>query len=356
MTSSSAGLRRWDCSGCCPTPPSCGEDAIDRSQAWRTYDQLWADERVLWADEPAELDAVWRTISARDDKSHKLWTDDYLAAFAQASDHVDNSRPQGTRPLPFRSGRTAALLNRQLRGSLRSRIARTIRLPGRLPVCLHDAAGNGPAGLVRRLQDEQSARPVENEGAGRCGSGSAPRRSRGHHRPSDYCRRSPRTTTVRTLRQLAARRTWLRTRAGLPSGKPASLSSRRINVTWCSGVSGGVTCPASSLLRISRGARLLAVFAVAVAAPCSVLAGPGAAASPRVAVPPAGTISTLAGTVGGPGPARSVAVAPCGRESRYRLCGLAFAGGHLYATDAGADNDGGLAVGCLVRSISISGG
>ena len=67
-------------------PAVMGDDAIDRSQAWRTYDQLWADERVLWADEPAELDAVWRAISARDDKSHKLWTDDYLAAFAQASD------------------------------------------------------------------------------------------------------------------------------------------------------------------------------------------------------------------------------------------------------------------------------
>ena len=35
---------------------------------------------------PDELDAVWRAISARDDKSHKLWTGDYLAAFAQASD------------------------------------------------------------------------------------------------------------------------------------------------------------------------------------------------------------------------------------------------------------------------------
>jgi toxin-antitoxin system PIN domain toxin len=67
-------------------PAVMGDDAVNRSQAWRTYDQLWADERVLWADEPAELDAVWRAISARDDKSHKLWTDDYLAAFAQASD------------------------------------------------------------------------------------------------------------------------------------------------------------------------------------------------------------------------------------------------------------------------------
>ncbi len=67
-------------------PAIMGDDAIDRSQAWRTFDQLRADERVLWADEPAELDAAWRAISARDDKSHKLWTDDYLAAFAQASD------------------------------------------------------------------------------------------------------------------------------------------------------------------------------------------------------------------------------------------------------------------------------
>ena len=62
-----------------------GEDAIDRSAGWRVFDQLWADERVLWADEPDDLDAVWRAISARDDKSHKLWTDDYLAAFAQTS-------------------------------------------------------------------------------------------------------------------------------------------------------------------------------------------------------------------------------------------------------------------------------
>ena len=66
-------------------PAVMGDDAVDRSQAWRVFDQLWADERVLWADEPAELGAVWRAISARDDKSHKLWTDDYLAAFAQAS-------------------------------------------------------------------------------------------------------------------------------------------------------------------------------------------------------------------------------------------------------------------------------
>ena len=67
-------------------PAIMSDDCVDRSQAWRLFDQLWSDERVLWADEPDELDAVWRAISARDDKSHKLWTEDYLAAFAQASD------------------------------------------------------------------------------------------------------------------------------------------------------------------------------------------------------------------------------------------------------------------------------
>jgi uncharacterized protein len=67
-------------------PAIMGGDAVDRSQAWRLLDQLWSDERVLWAEEPDGLEPVWRAISARDDKSHKLWTDDYLAAFAQVGD------------------------------------------------------------------------------------------------------------------------------------------------------------------------------------------------------------------------------------------------------------------------------
>jgi len=67
-------------------PAVMGDDVLTRSAAWRTIDQLWADDRVLWADEPTELEAVLRAFSARDDHSHNLWTDDYLAAFAQTSD------------------------------------------------------------------------------------------------------------------------------------------------------------------------------------------------------------------------------------------------------------------------------
>ncbi len=61
------------------------EDAVTRGEAWRIVDRLWSDNRVLWAEEPDYLESVFRAISARDDNSHRLWTDDYLAAFAQAS-------------------------------------------------------------------------------------------------------------------------------------------------------------------------------------------------------------------------------------------------------------------------------
>jgi len=61
------------------------QDVISRGDAWRVIDQLRADERVVWATEPTQLEAVWRAISAKDETSHKLWTDDYLAAFAQVT-------------------------------------------------------------------------------------------------------------------------------------------------------------------------------------------------------------------------------------------------------------------------------
>jgi len=66
-------------------PGVMSQDAISRGAAWRVIDQLRADERVIWAEEPAQLEAAWRAISARDEIGHKLWTDDYLAAFAQAA-------------------------------------------------------------------------------------------------------------------------------------------------------------------------------------------------------------------------------------------------------------------------------
>ena len=63
-----------------------GPDALTRRQAWDAVDQLMADSRVRLLSEPEPLVALWKACSKKDDHDHLLWTDDYLAAFAQAMD------------------------------------------------------------------------------------------------------------------------------------------------------------------------------------------------------------------------------------------------------------------------------
>ena len=62
-----------------------GADTLTRREAWRALDELHLQPNVVWLDEPLGLERMWRALSAGDDRSHKLWTDDYLAAFAQAA-------------------------------------------------------------------------------------------------------------------------------------------------------------------------------------------------------------------------------------------------------------------------------
>jgi toxin-antitoxin system PIN domain toxin len=66
-------------------PAITGPDALSRRQAWEVFDKLSADPRVRFFEEPQGLERLWIAFSRRNDKSHLLWTDDYLAAFAQAS-------------------------------------------------------------------------------------------------------------------------------------------------------------------------------------------------------------------------------------------------------------------------------
>lgn len=56
-----------------------------RAGRWAARDRQLLATGVVWLDETDLLDDAWRTFSARDDRHHKLWTDDYLAAFAQAA-------------------------------------------------------------------------------------------------------------------------------------------------------------------------------------------------------------------------------------------------------------------------------
>ncbi len=67
-------------------PAVMGADVRSRREAWGVVDEFRSDSRVRWANEPLKVESVWRALSARDDGSHKLWTDDYLAAFAQVAE------------------------------------------------------------------------------------------------------------------------------------------------------------------------------------------------------------------------------------------------------------------------------
>jgi toxin-antitoxin system PIN domain toxin len=61
-------------------------DALSRREAWVVFEKLIGDPRIRLMGEPQGLESLWSVFSKRDDKSHLLWTDDYMAAFAQAAD------------------------------------------------------------------------------------------------------------------------------------------------------------------------------------------------------------------------------------------------------------------------------
>ena len=67
-------------------PAVCGKDALTRRLAWELYDRLTASPGIHFLTEPDGLLPIWVAFSKRDDRSHLLWTDDYLAAFAAVSD------------------------------------------------------------------------------------------------------------------------------------------------------------------------------------------------------------------------------------------------------------------------------
>lgn len=60
-------------------------DALTMQDAWRVYDELLSDHRVVFVEEPDDLETVWRTLTQLRTFSTNVWTDAYLAAFAQAA-------------------------------------------------------------------------------------------------------------------------------------------------------------------------------------------------------------------------------------------------------------------------------
>jgi len=65
--------------------PSMSGYPCTQREAWSVVDRLLADPKILFLEEPGRLDETLRRISNRDEVSPQRWTDDYLAAFAEAS-------------------------------------------------------------------------------------------------------------------------------------------------------------------------------------------------------------------------------------------------------------------------------
>lgn len=103
----------------------------------------------------------------------------------------------------------------------------------------------------------------------------------------------------------------------------------------------------------SRSFRFAAVAAVAAAAAAlASLASPahamaGASQDPGSLAP--GTVTTIAGGVGGPGPETAVAITVCGKFISQGGCGFSFAAGNLYFTDMGWANN----TGDMVRRVNL---
>ena len=57
--------------------------AVNQQDAWRIYEQLSRDDRVFFASEPPRVEEIWKPVSLSFLSGTNLWTDAYLAAFAQ---------------------------------------------------------------------------------------------------------------------------------------------------------------------------------------------------------------------------------------------------------------------------------
>ncbi len=62
-----------------------GIDVMSMRDAWRIYRTMLADERIRFVPEPGGLEAEWQRLTTVNTSAPRLWTDAYLAAFADAA-------------------------------------------------------------------------------------------------------------------------------------------------------------------------------------------------------------------------------------------------------------------------------
>ena len=62
-----------------------GADVVSQKKAWEIFDRLIEDERVRFFEEPEQVDQTFRNLTRSNQPATHVWTDAYLAAFANAS-------------------------------------------------------------------------------------------------------------------------------------------------------------------------------------------------------------------------------------------------------------------------------
>lgn len=61
-------------------------DALRMNEAWSVYDAILGDHRVAFAEEPKDIESAWRALTQLATFATNVWSDAYLAAFAQTVD------------------------------------------------------------------------------------------------------------------------------------------------------------------------------------------------------------------------------------------------------------------------------
>jgi toxin-antitoxin system PIN domain toxin len=62
-----------------------GKGVVDAVGAWGILDRIRQNRNIAFAREPASIEEVWRSFRTKRTAGHNFWTDDYLAAFAEAA-------------------------------------------------------------------------------------------------------------------------------------------------------------------------------------------------------------------------------------------------------------------------------
>ena len=62
-----------------------GSRVVDAGGAWEILDRVRQNRNIVFAREPPGIEEVWRGLATNGALGHNLWTDAYLAAFAEVA-------------------------------------------------------------------------------------------------------------------------------------------------------------------------------------------------------------------------------------------------------------------------------